>query len=361
MAATTERCPWCGSTISHEKFVQVQNAIRDEERRKLALAEKAMKAQLEKTLFNERKAIAGERAKLTQLATTMKKQLDLARQQAEKQRLKEVAEVRTILQKDREAALLKKDADFARERDAMQKRISEMTRQIRKKSPGDLAEGAELDLYDELRDAFPEDHVTRTGRGKAAGTILHDVRYKGNSAGRILIDSKQRGAWQHAFVTKLRQAQTESAADYAILSTATFPAGKKELFVDSGVIIVAPARVTVLIDVLRKALIAMHVAKLSDAERTDKLTELFKFITSSGFKRKLAEAEGLAGEALELDVQEKRAHDNVWKKRGLVLSRIKHVLREIDTEVSAIIEAPTGGPQGSPVLRFPASTRASRE
>ena len=117
---------------------------------------------------------------------------------------------------------------------------------------------------------------------------------------------------------------------------------------------------TVLIDVLRKALIAMHVSKLSDAERADKLNELFKFITSSGFKRKLAEAEGLAGEALELDVQEKRAHDNVWKKRGLVLSRIKHVLREIDTEVGAIIESPTG-PQGSPVLRFPASTRASRE
>ena len=141
---------------------------------------------------------------------------------------------------------------------------------------------------------------------------------------------------------------------------ATFPAGKKELFVDSGVIVVAPARVTVLVDVLRKALIAMHVAKLSDAERTDKLNELFKFITSSGFKRKLAEAEGLAGEALELDVQEKRAHDNVWKKRGLVLSRIKHVLREIDTEVSAIIEAPTG-PQGSPVLRFRSSARASQE
>jgi hypothetical protein len=359
MATTTERCPWCGSTISHEKFVQVQNAIREEERRKLAIAEKTMKAQLEKTLFVERKAIAAERTKLAQLAAQATKQLEQARQQAEKQRLKEVAEVRAILQKDRESALVKKDAEFARERDAMQKRISEMTRQIRKKSPGDLAEGAELNLYDELRGAFPEDQITRTARGKSAGTIVHDVRYKGHSAGRILIDSKQRGAWQHAFVTRLRQAQTEVAADYAILSTATFPAGKKELFIDAGVIVVAPARVAVLVDVLRRALIAMHIAKLSDAERADKLNELFKFITSSGFKKKLAEAEGLAGEALELDVQEKRAHDNVWKKRGMVLSRIKHVLREIDTEVSAIIEAPSG-PQPSPVLRF-RTARGSQE
>jgi tetratricopeptide (TPR) repeat protein len=95
------------------------------------------------------------------------------------------------------------------------------------------------------------------------------------------------------------------------------------------------------VDVLRRALISMHVAKLSDAERADKLSELFRFITSPAFRKKLAEAENLAGEALELDVQEKRAHDNVWKKRGMVLSRIKHVLREIDTDVSAIIETPS--------------------
>ncbi|HEV7763569.1 MAG TPA: DUF2130 domain-containing protein [Thermoanaerobaculia bacterium] len=348
MAVTTERCPWCGSTISHEKFVQVQNAIREEERRKLALAEKTMKAQMEKALFAERKAIAAERAKLAQ-----EKQL------AEKKRQREIAEIRAILEKDRQTALLKKDAEFARERDTMQRKISEMTRQIRRKSPGEIAEGAELDLFEDLRVAFPDDHITRTARGKA-GYILQDVRYKGMSAGKIVIDSKQRAAWQHTFVTKLRQAQTEFSADHAILSTAVFPAGKKELFVDSGVIVIAPARVTVVIDVLRRALIAMHIAKLSDAERTDKLGALFKFITSSAFKKKLAEAEGLAGEALELDVQEKRAHDNVWKKRGMVLSRIKHVLREIDTEVSAIIEAPHD-PQGSPVLRFRPSTRAKHE
>jgi hypothetical protein len=329
MAATTERCPWCGSTISHDKFVQIQNAIREEERRKLALAEKTLKAQLEHKLFAERKAIAAERAKLAQVAA-----------QAEKQRLKEIAEVRRILQKDREQALLKKEAEFARERDAMQKKISDMTRQIRRKTPGDVAEGAEIDLFEELRAAFPDDQFVRAQRGRSGGTILQEVRYKGDAAGRILIDSKLRAAWQHSFATKLRQQQTETAADYAILSTSVFPAGRKEMFIDSGVIVVAPARVTVLIDVLRRALIAMHTAKLSDAERADKLTDLFRFITSPSFKKKLAEAENLAGEALELDVQEKRAHDNVWKKRGMVLSRIKHVLREIDMDVSAIIETP---------------------
>lgn len=341
MAATTERCPWCGSEISHDKFLQIQNSIREEERRKLALAEKNLKAQMDQKLFAERKVLAAEKAKIEQLAAAAKKQIEQAKEQAEKQRLKEIADVRKILQKDRENALLKKEAEFARERDAMQKKISDMTRQIQKKSPSELAEGAEIDLYEELRAAFPEDQIVRAQRGKAGAAILQEVRYKGEAAGRILIDSKQRSAWQHSFATKLRQAQTEASADYAILSTPVFPAGKKEMFIDSGVIVVAPARVGVLIDVLRRALISMHVAKMSDAERADKLTELFRFITSAAFKKKLTEAENLAGEALELDVQEKRAHDNVWKKRGMVLSRIKHVLREIDTDVSAIIETPS--------------------
>src|SRR5206468_8256783 len=85
--------------------------------------------------------------------------------------------------------------------------------------------------------------------------------------------------------------------DQAILATSIFPSGKKELFVDSGIIVVAPARVPAMVDVLRKALIAMHAGKLSDAERADKLSRLFKFMTSAAFKRKLAEASDLTSEA----------------------------------------------------------------
>ena len=350
MSATTERCPWCGSTITHTKFLQIQAAIREDERKKLAEAEKAFRTRLEKELTErvaaqqqkfakERQALDAERAKVT-------KQVELAKQQFEKQRKKEIAEVRQILQKDRDAALTKRDAEFARERDALQKKIVDISRRVTK-AGGDIAEGSEIDIYDELRGAFPEDQLART-KGKSGGNLLLDVRYKNKSAGRILIDTKPRAAWQHAFVTKLRQDQSESGADHAVLATPVFPAGRRELFVDSGVIVVAPARVRAIIEVLRKALIAMHIAKLSDAERADKLDRLFKFITSAGFKRKLAEASDLAGEALDIDVQEKRAHDLVWKKRGTVLTRIRNVLRDIDTDVSAIIEAREETPAAEP-------------
>jgi len=349
MLTPVERCPWCGSRITHAKFVQVQEAIRKDEQRKLATVEKQIQERLTKEFAAQQAKLDAERAKIA-------KAVETARLESEKLRRKEIAEVRQILQRDRDAALLKKDAEFARERDALQKKIVEMSRRV---SKGDeVAEGGELDLYDALRGAFPEDQISRT-KGRASGHLVHDVRYKGKSAGKILIDCRPRAAWQSAFVKKLREDQSEVGADQAILATSTFPAGKKELFVDSGVIVVAPARLPAMVDVLRKALISMHVAKLSDAERSDKLGRLFKFITSTGFKRKLAEAADLAGEALQIDVDEKRAHDNVWKKRGTVLTRIKNVLREIDTDVSAIVEAPSSPDSGGKVLR-PAAFRVTQ-
>ena len=294
---TGERCPYCGSKISRDKFLQVQAKIRDEERRKLAAA------------------------------------IEQAKVELDKQRKKELAEVRAILQKDRDSALAKREAEFARERDALQKKITDISRRVTK-SGGEIMEGSELDLFDELRGAFPEDMIARKG-----GNLIVELRYKSKPAGRLLIAAKPRAAWQHAFVTKLRQEQSELGADHAILATPVFPAGKKELFVDAGVIVISPARVRAIVEVLRKALIAMHIARLTDQERADKLSKLFRHITSPSFKRKLAEASDLTGEALQLDVDEKRAHDLVWRKRGTVLTRIRQVLRDIDADVSAIVES----------------------
>ncbi|MFP5245551.1 MAG: DUF2130 domain-containing protein [Thermoanaerobaculia bacterium] len=337
--------------------MQIQASIREDERKKLAEAERALKDRLAKEvaiqqqkLNNERKALDLERARIT-------KQIELAKQDFDRKKKKEIADVRLILQKDREAALLRKDAEFAREREALQKKMRDLERRIRK-GGAEVAEGAELDLFEELRAAFPDDQIARL-KGKAGGNILHDIRYKNKSAGKILIDARPRAAWQQAFVTKLRQDQTDLEADHAILATPIFPAGKRELFIDSGVIVVAPARVRAIVEVLRKALIGMHVAKLSDTERADKLNRLFKFITSSAFKRKLVEATDLTSEALQIDVDEKRAHDNVWKKRGTVLSRIRHVLREIDTDVAAIVESRDEGEPESATRLRPAAYRVT--
>ena len=84
---------------------------------------------------------------------------------------------------------------------------------------------------------------------------------------------------------------------------------------------------------------AIHPAKHSGRSQYGCWVKLFRHITSAAFKKKLAEASDLTSEALQIDVDEKRSHDLVWRKRGTVLSRIRQVLRDIDTDVSAIVES----------------------
>jgi hypothetical protein len=85
-------------------------------------------------------------------------------------------------------------------------------------------------------------------------------------------------------------------------------------------------------------MVMMHVRGLSLTQRADKMNRLYKLITSESHAGKLTEAGRLAQDILELDVQEKKAHDNVWKKRGSLATQIRNVLREFETDVAAVIE-----------------------
>lgn len=69
------------------------------------------------------------------------------------------------------------------------------------------------------------------------------------------------------------------------------------------------------------------------------MSRLYDYIASQAYRTKFAEANKLTDDILKVEEHEMAAHQNVWKKRGALLIRIQHVLREINTEVSAIIES----------------------
>jgi hypothetical protein len=379
-----ERCPWCNTVISRSQFVQIEARIREQEQTKQAEVEKRLREQLKaqtqaeldkfkaqaqaeldkqkKTIEVSAKADAAKQviaataerdrfardlkaaqAREAELKASIQKQVDSAVQiklkEQEAQRSKDLADQRASLQKDRDTAMLKLQAEFNRERESWQTKVKEMERQLQKKTAQDLGDGAEIDLYETLRAVFPDDKITRVQKGQSGADIHQDVNYKGQACGKIVIDSKNRQAWQNAFITKLRQDQTEAGAEHAILSTTVFPSGKKELCIESDVIVTSPARVSHIISLLRRSMITIHVKGLSLNERATKMSRLYKLITSEKYAQRFREVEKLTNEILELDVQEKKAHDNVWRKRGTIATRISNALSEIDTDVAAVIEA----------------------
>ncbi len=329
-----------------KKLKQAQE--REPEIRKQAEQEIARQKQAAEKKANEEaetkiKKVAAERDQIAKkLKDAQEREAEIlkrAQEDADKQRQKELADQRQIFEKDKTLTLLKQQSGFNRERESLQKKMQLMDKQLQKKTANELGDGGEIDVFDALRESFPGDKITRIRKGQPGADILHEVFYKGEPCGRIILDSKNRQSWQNGFVTKLRQDQVEAGAEHAILATTVFPAGKKEMCIESGVIVMSPARIVYVAQILRQAMVTMHVKGLSIKERTTKMSRLYKLITSESYSGKFAEANKLTQDILELEVQEQTAHGNVWKKRGALLKRIHNVLRETETEVAAIIES----------------------
>lgn len=369
MNIVTDSCPWCGSIISRDKFNEIQAKIRIEEQKKLEAAEAALRRRLETEKQAAEKRIRDEAdKKVTALSAELRQALESlkkaeaskaeAYRQAQKEAERkakeahdqEVKNLRLIIERDRDQKLLKQQEEFQRRLEVSQKKVDELSKQLQQKSAQDI-EGSTIDVFEELQTAFPEDRVTRLHEGKPNEKILHEILYKEISCGRIVLDSRNRQAWQAGFVSKLRVEQVELVAEHAILATTVFPKGKKELCIEDNVIVVNPGGVVHIVSLLREAMMKMHVQGLSVVDRASKVNLLYEFISSQAYAQKCNEVTLISDEILKLEVEEVNQHKKVWEKRGSLVKRLQSAQRDIETNISAILEEGAGGRAGTPAVK----------
>jgi hypothetical protein len=192
---------------------------------------------------------------------------------------KDVQVLREALEKAHTEAMNAEKAKSFAHNQKLEEKVPQLQRQLQEKPAHELGEGAEIDLFEELRRAFPGDQIHRVAKGVAGADIIHTVVTNRKQCGIIIYDAKNRATWQNRYSTKLRQDQIAAKADHAILSTAVFPAGAKQLHEQEGVILANPARVIALVHILRKEIVQAHVYRLSEEERTEKTARLYAFIT----------------------------------------------------------------------------------
>ena len=205
----------------------------------------------------------------------------------------------------------------------------------------------EVDVFKELKDAFPGDRIARVPKGVPGVDIIHRVVHVASmgdhngTCGTIVIDAKNHKRWQNAFITKLRQDQIEHEAEFAILATNVFPAGSaghsNQLAIIDGVIVASPARVVVLAHLLRRQIVQMHLARLGNADRDEKRDALFNFITSDRCTQLLDRIGALSGDLSDLDAKEEITHRHVWRKRSEIIKTIHGTHAEFVSEIDRII------------------------
>ena len=283
--------------------------------------------------MNERLAAAEQQ---TRAALSQYEALAADQEQILAQRLQDQAE---LIEREKQEAVNTVNAKHFEETQRLTGKLEDLARQLERKTANELGEGAEIDLFESLKQEFEGDQIKRVSKGAAGADIIHDVVHGGKVCGRIVYDAKNRNAWRNEYVTKLRQDQIAAEAEHAILSSLKFPADARQLHVQDGVIIANPARVLALVQMLRRHIVQIHTLRLSNVERDSKTDALYEFIRSERCCQLFARIDGHAESLLKLQAQERKAHDATWKRQGTVYRAIQKDGGELSAEIDRIINA----------------------
>lgn len=379
-----ERCPWCDQSITHQKFQEIQTRIEAEERRRQLEIREQMKAEHQQQLTAQRtqhedalkaatqakdaelvaakvaadkreaaakvagakeaqtiadaKVKAAEEAKV--LAEAKAKQLAETEEERFNEKLRAaLSEAREAAEKVKETALQKKDSEAFKEKQRLEKTISDLQRQVARQTSDELGEAAEIDLFDELEVAFEDDVIKRVKKGEPGADIRQDIMVNGERCGRLLFESKNRKVFQARFATKLREDQLADGADHAILATRVFPPDTNQLHLHSGVILAHPARVVALATMLREQVIRIYKANLSQEQRDQKTAELYDYINSEQCHNVFEQVDAITESILELDATEQKQHQKNWNKRGDLVKTVQRlVLGQLQAQIERIVE-----------------------
>ncbi|HUC46673.1 MAG TPA: DUF2130 domain-containing protein [Hyphomicrobiaceae bacterium] len=256
-----------------------------------------------------------------------------------------VEERAATLKEERDAAVLAERTRSFEETQALRQKLEDLTRKLEGKSAHELGEGSEIDLFEQLRDAFQGDRIQRVPKGVNGADVIHEVVHNGRVCGKIIYDAKNRDSWQNGFATKLKADKLAQAADHAVLSSNKFPKDKSQIHAQDGVIVANPARVLVIAEILREQIVRMHELRASEEAREEKTVALYAFVTSDHFKQLLEQVEAQAGKILELDSKEQEAHRRIWDQRGKLIRTIQKARADLTFEVDRIIGTAGNGPQ----------------
>lgn len=302
-------------------------------------ATEAAESRVSEKLIANQKAIEAANDK----ALEAEKKLMSATEQHSKALTDSLNAQREVMEKAKEDALNLERASSFEETQRLSTKVNELQRALEKKTNEELGEGAEIDLFEALKNEFPEDRINRIPKGAPGADIKHVIMSRGCECGTILYDSKNHHQFRSEHVAKLKVDQLAAKAEHAILSTHKFPQSKAQIHMQDGVLLAKPARVLILATLIRQHVLQLHRLRVSAIERQNKTIALYEFITSERCTQLLGRVDSSADDLLKQQETEMRWHQNNWKKQGTSIRAIQKAKADLDNEISGIIGAAAVG------------------
>lgn len=309
--------------------------IETEEKAKLQFAEKnkeeieRLKKQNEQfreqelKLLEEKRQLE-EKEKLMELENARK--LDQERKIIEEKIVKEEEEKYRFKDKEKETQI----ENLKRMLDEAQRKASGVSQQVQ-------GEVLEVDLEEQLLQAFPTDSIEPVAKGAKGGDIVQVVKNSmGKIAGSILWETK-RAKWTPSWLPKLREDVRKVSASSSILVSEDLP---KEIqnfgFVD-GVLVTSYSYAISLAVIVRRGIMQTAAAKSAAANKDETLEMVYQYLQSDAFRHRIeGYVESISIMKVDLD-SEKRSMERIWKKREMQIVKAESSIAKLSGELEGIM------------------------
>jgi hypothetical protein len=260
-------------------------------------------------LLQQKRKLDEEKAKLD---------LELARR-LDEGRQKIALEVRQSAAEEHQLELRQKELQV----EQMKRQIKELQESAEQTRGGLLGEAQEREIEDVLCEKFRSDKIDPVKSGVRGADVLQSVfSNRGECCGKILWESKRARNWSNGWISKLKEDQAAAGADVAVLVCSALPAEVRHMELVDGVWVVGYPYVIPMASALRVALVGIAQAKTIDANRNDSLHEIYDYLTSNDFNRRVRT---MVTAFIEMkgDLEaERRSMERMWSKRAKQLDAL---------------------------------------
>lgn len=198
-------------------------------------------------------------------------------------------------------------------------------------------EAAELLIEEYIQNEYISDEIKEVPKGVNGADCLHIVRDSfGNICGSVLYESKRTKEFNKEWLDKLKLDSIAAKSDIAVLITKTMPKDKEKTHFKEGILICTFAEFKGVLAVLRESVINAYKLRNALQNKDGKNHILYEYLNSKEFNTQITFILKTYQSMKEELEAEKRALQNIWKKRERAIENLSFNSTAIVSSLNAI-------------------------
>ncbi|MCL4415665.1 MAG: DUF2130 domain-containing protein [Actinobacteria bacterium] len=330
------KCPYCGKIVHIDEALkhQLEKTILKEYQEKQEIEIEKVRQEVElkvKTRFEKEKEIE-------LLKSQKEKELleqRLLKEQKEREEFEKKIKEEALKTAENEQRLKLKEKDLQLEE--IRKVNEDLKRKLEQGSQQRQGEVLELDLEQKLKEAFPTDEFLPIPKGVEGGDIWQKIKFRSNTVGSILWETKRTKAWSNSWITKLKDDSAKISASESIIVSQVLPEGAGDFDRKDGIWITTYEHAISICRYVRFLITSCAAHYLSASQTDEDWTKIRDYMLSDSFKHRMqAHFDGIKALKEGLDA-EKRSTTLRWKKQESQIEKLDFNTLNFYGELKAIV------------------------